>query len=235
MNFVRNSRHRGFALLEALVAIAIIGVTLLLLLQIRNNAVRQYLELGDQHTASWLAEMLMAELISEDLPDPSDEGEDTWYKSGNGDFSRFNDRLNQLNFGRNENWVERETFSKFEFEWTKELIFVGKDFIGNREDMDAWEQPEDERGDAIIEIKDPHSTPAVRLVRVTLRVFLPVKRVLNSEGEHESDAELEKRRSISLVTYVDPNILHKAELEDVDGTTTTNTNTNTNTNNNGGR
>lgn len=211
-----NRRRRGFALIESLIAVVIIGVALLMLLQVRNQAMQQFIELGDQYTGSWLAELKMAELISENLPDPEEDAEDTWFLSGSGDFSEFNARLNDLNYGRNEYWVERDTFSRFEFSWTKELIFVGREFIGTREELDAWEQPEDERGDLMPGIVDPRTKPAARLVRVILKVYLPLPRTTSEEGEEESDLDLERRRTITLVTYVDPATLNTAEIESVD-------------------
>lgn len=221
------ARTRGMVLLEALIAVLLVAVCLLVLLQVRNSAMQQYLQLGDQYTGSWLAELKMAELVSENLPDPADE--DTWYLSGGGDFSDFNARLNDLNYGRNENWAERGTFSKYEFEWKKELIFVGKDFIGTREEMDAWVQPVDDSNEPIIDLKDPHTQPAARLVRVTLKVHLPMPRGRDAQGEEESDYEHEKRRTITLVTYVDPNTMHKAEIESVEPAATTPAPTTTNT------
>lgn len=213
MTSQRMARRRGFALIEAVVAVLIVGVVLLALLQIRNQAMQQYLMMSDQRTGSWLAEMKMAELVSQALPDPADE--DTWSTSGSGDFSDLNNRLNEVNLRGNAVWTERETFSKFEYEWTKELVFIGKDFIGGKAELDAWEAPVDENGELTGE-QSPFDGPLARVVRVTLKVFIPAARQRTAEGDEVSDEVHEKNRTITLVTYVDPNTLHAAEIESID-------------------
>jgi len=216
---VTRARHirsrRGFALIEAVIAVFIVGVVLLVLLQVRNQAMQQYLMTSDQRTGAWLAEMKMAELISQALPDPEDEA--TWDTSGSGDFGDLNTRMNDINLRGNAEWSDRSTFSKFEYEWTKEMVFIGKDFIGSQLDLEAWEQPVDENGDPEI-AQDPNAGPLARVVRVTLIVKVPSARQRNAEGEEVSDEEHEKGRTIKLVTYVDPATLHAAELESVDET-----------------
>ena len=115
--------RRGFALIEVLVAVLFIGVFMLALLQVRNQALYQFLQSGDQHTGAWLAEMKMAEIVSEDLPDPADE--DTWFLEDSGDFAEFDERNNEINAEVNEDWGNRTHFADFEWSYTKELIFVG--------------------------------------------------------------------------------------------------------------
>lgn len=212
-----NRRRRGFALIEAVVAVLIVRAVLLVLLQIRNQAMQQYLMTADQRTGAWLAEMKMAELISQALPDPADE--ETWNSSGNGDFSDLNARMNDISLRGDAAWTERNTFTKYEYEWTKELVFIGKDFIGSREELDAWEQPTDENGDPTTE-QNPNNGPLARVVRVTLKVFIPSARQRNAEGDEVSDEQHNKNRTIKLVTYVDPNTLHAAEIEDIDADNT---------------
>src|SRR5690606_30380563 len=111
------------------------GIFLLALLQVRNQTLHQFLISGDQHSGAWLAEMKMAAQISQKLPDPEDE--DTWLLFDSGDFAYLDDRSNDINRSINEEWYDRTSFSKFEWEVTKELIFIGPDFIGNKEDLDA--------------------------------------------------------------------------------------------------
>ena len=199
-------RHNraGFALIEVLVAVLFMGVFMLALLQVRNQTLHQFLRSDDQHTGAWLAEMKMAELVSQNLPDPEDE--ESWVLFENGDFAEFDDRLNRVNERINENWTERTNFSKFEWECTKELIFIGPDFIGTQEDLDAWEQPLDESGEPTDEA-DPREKAAARVVRVTLTVFLPEPR---PSGVADEEAP-QGRPTIKLVTYVDPAILFQAE------------------------
>ena len=203
-------------MVEALVAIVIIGIALLALLQVRNQTVMRFLDSGDQYTASWLAQMKMAELVSQNLPDPEDI--DTWDDHGAGDFGEFDQRVNELNSQVNEDWVERRTFSKFEYEWTKTMILVGPELTGTREAFEDWE-PEVDSSVAENTEDNPAEQLAARIVRVTLTVMIPMRRGRDGEGEVESDAQLDKRRRIVLVTYVDPSILFDAgEEEDPDGT-----------------
>jgi hypothetical protein len=206
------NRRKGFALIEVLVAVLFIAIFMLVLLQIRNQALYQFIVSGDQHTGAWLAEMKMTELVSQDLPDPADDT--TWMTSGGGDFGDFDDRVNDLNRDINEDWVERSHFAKFEYEWTKELLFIGPNFIGNKEDLDLWEQPLDETtGEAVEGEDDPMEQPAARIVRITLTVFMPEPRA-RADDDKISDEEAEARRkrpSVKLVTYVDPATLFEAE------------------------
>ena len=141
----RTGPRSGFALIEVLVAVLFLAIFLLALLQVRNQALHQFLLSGDQHTGAWLAEMKMAEVVSERLPDPEDE--DTWESSESGDFAYLDDRNNDINRSVNEEWSDRTKFAKFEWSVTKELVFIGPGFIGSREDLDAWEQPLDENGE----------------------------------------------------------------------------------------
>ena len=67
---LRPGRRRGFALLEVMIAVLIMGFALMFLLQIRNQTISSFAESGDQHTAAWLAELKMNEIMSQDLPDP---------------------------------------------------------------------------------------------------------------------------------------------------------------------
>lgn len=227
-------RARGFAMIEALVAVLIIGIALLALLQVRNQTLLRFVESGDAHTGAWLAEMKMNELISQDLPDPEDE--ETWISNGSGDFGDYDTRANAINASVNEGWVERATFAKFEYEWTKELVLVGNEFIGSREQLEAWEAPLDENGDPE-QVDDPRDKPLARVVRVTLKVKTPLRRGRDAEGGEESDEAYEKRREIKLVTYVDPAVVFNAAEEDTEETTESASNGGTNnggTNNGGG-
>ncbi|MCB9931908.1 MAG: hypothetical protein H6841_00640 [Planctomycetes bacterium] len=201
----RRPRNRGgFALVEVLVAVLFMGVFMLALLQVRNQTLHQFLRSGDQHTGAWLAELKMAELISQNLPDPEDE--ESWQIFESGDFAEFDDRLNEINANVNEGWTDRAAFSKFEWECTKELVFVGPSFIGSREDLDLWEQPLDENGEPTTD-KDPREQAAARVVRVTLTVYLPEPKLSGLEDEQAPQG----RPVIKLVTYVDPSILFEAE------------------------
>jgi hypothetical protein len=201
------SRRKGFALIEVLVAVLFIAIFMLVLLQVRNQTIRQFIISGDQHTGAWLAEMKMAELLSQDLPDPEDDT--TWVLSDYGDFGYMDDRLNSVNADVHENWEDRVVCGKFEYEWTKELLFIGPDFIGNKEDLDLWEQPLDETGEPIPGETDPMEKPAARVVRVTLIVYLPEQRF--NAGSAEAEAATGERPTLKLVTYVDPATLFNAE------------------------
>ncbi|MBZ0136327.1 MAG: hypothetical protein K8I27_08140 [Planctomycetes bacterium] len=205
---VSANRRRGFALIEVLVAVLFIGIFLLALLQVRNQALHQFIRSGDHHSGAWLAEMKMAEVISQDLPDP--ENEETWFIQDSGDFAEFDERVNDINGRINENWVERNHFAKFEWEVTKELIFIGPNFIGNDEDLDLWEQPLDDNGDPLDE-GDPREEAAARVVRITLIVYLP--ELPGYEKDEEGDSQPRQRESIKLVTYVDPAVLFNADVE----------------------
>ncbi len=202
----------GFALIEVLIAVVIIGVALLALLQVRNQSIHQFLTIGDQHTASWLAELKMSELVSQDLPDPQDE--ETWEKFDSGDFGYLDKRANELNAAYNPDWVWRDEFAKFEFEWKKEVIFIGREFIGDQWDLEGWEPAVDESGETVDQ-EDPHENPAVRVVRVTLTVYLPEdnsRPAGASEGEGVRKVQIVNGRpAIQLVTYVDPSVLFVAE------------------------
>ena len=199
----RSASHSGFALIEVLVAVLFLAIFLLALLQVRNQALHQFLLSGDQHTGAWLAEMKMAEVVSEKLPDPEDE--DTWSLFESGDFAYLDDRNNEINRSINEEWSDRTSFSKFEWQVTKELVFVGPEFIGNRDDLDAWEQPLDDNGEPTSEA-DPRTKPAARIVRITLIVTLP-----ESKRSQQSEDSTSERPTVKLVTYVDPSILFDAE------------------------
>ncbi|MCA8918102.1 MAG: hypothetical protein KDB68_16850 [Planctomycetes bacterium] len=206
-----SSRRSAFALIEVLVAVLFIGIFMLALLQVRNQALYQFLQSGDQHTGAWLAEMKMAELVSENLPDPEDE--ETWVLSESGDFAEYDDRSNEINAAVNEEWGDRTHFADFEWECTKELIFVGPEFIGTQEDLEYWEQPLDENGDPTDEA-DPNEKPAARLVRITLIVYLPEPKI-RARTDEDSEVEPDRGRpSIKLVTYVDPAILFNAEPDE---------------------
>ena len=209
---IRVTRRHGFALIEVLVAVLFVGVFMLSLLQVRNQALHQFIQSDDQFTGAWLAEMKMAELVAQQLPDPEDE--DTWIMDDYGDFGHFDGRTNDINRTVNEDWVDRTTFAKFEYEWTKELIFIGPDFIGTAEDLDMWEPPLDPYGEVDPLAKDPREEAAARVVRITLTVYLPERRQRDSEGE------ITDRKSIRLVTYVDPSILFEAEPATDDATET---------------
>lgn len=229
----------GFALVEVMIAIAVIGISLLVLLQIRNQALHTFVSSGDQFSASWLAELKMNELVSQDLPDPKDN--ETWELSGSGDFSEFDNRFNELNRRFNEDWEERYSYYKFEYEWTKELVFVGPDFIGSQYDLDEWEVPVDERGQELL-MDDPREKPAVRVVRVTLTVYLPEDSTTRAQSASSSSGSgsqsqvqtVNGRPAIQLVTYVDPNILftaveEEAQAAEAENTTPENTGNNTGT------
>lgn len=207
----RRQHRAAFALIEVLVAVLFIGVFMLALLQVRNQALHSFITSSDQHTGAWLAELKMAELVSQDLPDPSDtENVEGWGYSGSGDFAYLDDRVNDINDRINEEWVTRETFSKFEYEWTKELIFIGPDFIGDQYEIENWEPPIDDYGEELEE-DDPLEKPAARVVRVTLVVKLPMH---GREAEtYEEEVQQRDRRTIKLVTYVDPAALYQPSHE----------------------
>ena len=203
-------QRKSFALIEVMVAVLFIGIFLLALLQVRNQALHQFLKSGDQHSGAWLAELKMAEVISQQLPDP--ENEDTWVMFDSGNFAEFDERTNDVNAQVNEDWVDRNHFARFEWEVTKELIFVGPNFIGNDEDLEYWEEPVDEYGDPLDE-DDPREQPAARLVRITLIVYLPELPGQQVEDEY-GDMRPQERQSIKLVTYVDPAVVFNADIED---------------------
>ena len=204
-------QRKGFALIEVMVAVLFIGIFLLALLQVRNQTLHQFIRSGDQHSGAWLAEMKMAEVVSQNLPDP--EEEDTWVITDNGDFAEYDERVNEVNASVNEDWVERTHFAEFEWEVTKELIFVGPNFIGNEEDLELWEAPVDENGDPLDE-DDPREQAAARLVRITLIVYLPENPAAQQDEDEDGEFVPQGRDSIKLVTYVDPNILYNAEIEE---------------------
>lgn len=210
---MKRPRTSGFALIEVLVATLVMAVALITLLQVQSQTEVAFLTAGDKHTGAWLAELKMNELISEYLPNPEDE--ETWELTGGGDFSELDYRLNALNLSVNPDWEERYTFQEFEYEWRKELIFVGADFIGNQFDLDAWEEPLDERGQVLSTVEDPREKPAARVVRVTLTVFLP-DRVQARQASRDDEAAMGNRgqQTIKLVTYVDPAIVFDAETNE---------------------
>jgi prepilin-type N-terminal cleavage/methylation domain-containing protein len=214
--FALSRAKRGFALLEVMVAVLIMGIALLFLLQVRNQTITAYNDSGDQRTAAWLAELKMNEILSERLPDPEDP--DTYIIEDSGNFAEFDARMNDFNRRTNEKWVEKNYLARFEYKWTKELIFVGQQFTGNKDDLDNWEQPLDDAGEPTDE-KDPRTQPAARVVRVTLEVTMPLAVQRDEEGGLESETALQKRRSVKLVTYLDPAQLKKPAAE----TTTTGT------------
>mgnify|MGYP001161528319 FL=1 len=226
MKTPRTSRS-GVALIEVLMAILFIGVFLLALLQIRNQSIRQFLITGDQYTASWLAEMKMNELISEDLPDPMNDQELPWDTGWiEGDFADFDERVNSLNASVYKDWTDRATFARFTYRYRKELIFVGPEFIGTKDELEVWEPPLDAEGNAPeldaegnpIGVDDPREQPTARLIRITLQVDIPQ---LGDASRDEAEEEAidprtgtrarKQSRVIHLVTYVDPDILYEAE------------------------
>ena len=206
---------QGFALLEVMVAVLIMGIALLFLLQVRNQTISAYNDSGDARTAAWLAELKMNEILSERLPNPEDE--DTYIIEDSGNFGSYDARVNDFNRRSSESWVDKNYLARFEYKWTKELIFVGQQFTGNKDDLDNWEQPLDASGEPTDE-KDPRTQPAARIVRVTLEVTMPLAVQRDAEGGLESETALQKRRSIKLVTYLDPSTLKKAPAETTGGT-----------------
>lgn len=205
----RSTAIRGVALVEVLVATAIMSVTLITLLQIQTQTEAKFIAAGDKHTGAWLAELKMNELLSEYLPNPEDE--ETWELTGGGDFSELDYRQNAINLTVNPNWEERYYFELFEYEWRKELVFIGADFIGSQFDLDAWEQPLDERGQPLETLDDPREKAMARVVRVTLTVYLPRRaQAAASEGEG-AGAGRGDQQTIRLVTYIDPAIVFDAE------------------------
>ncbi|MCF6228467.1 MAG: hypothetical protein L3J82_07405 [Planctomycetes bacterium] len=200
---VSRQKHRAFMLLEVLVATMLIGVALLYLLQVQNQTLVQFMESKHDNTGVWLAEMKMAELMAEDLPDPSEPG--TFETSDSGDFEFMDDRYNEVNSEINDNWKDREIYYQYKYEWSKELIFIGSDFIGAQEDLDNWEPSEDasNSGEDAIADEDPNSKPAARVVRITLKVY------------HE-DNKGKVDPITTLVTYVDPAMLYEAGEEEED-------------------
>ncbi len=203
-----------------MVAVLIMGIALLFLLQVRNQTISAYNDSGDSRTAAWLAELKMNEILSERLPDPEDE--DTFIIEDSGDFGSYDARVNDFNRRASESWGDKSYLSRFEYKWTKELIFVGQTFTGNKDDLDNWEQPLDDAGEPTDE-KDPRTQPAARVVRVTLEVTMPLAVQRDAEGGLESESALQKRRSIKLVTYLDPAQLKKpvAETTGTSGTSGT--------------
>lgn len=209
-----NSKQRkrtkgGFLLIEVLIAVVILGIVLLSLLQVRNTSFNKFINSNDRHTGAWLADMKMSELMAENLPDPSDAA--TFELSGSGDFGYLDDRYNDANSEINDNWEDRENFQKFTFEWTKELIFIGQDFIGSQDDLAEWEPSESavSGGDEAIEDEDPNNKPAARVVRITLRIIMP-------DRSKKSDESGPPDNIIELITYVDPKMLFEAAEEDED-------------------
>ncbi|MEE9311438.1 MAG: hypothetical protein V3V10_03390 [Planctomycetota bacterium] len=200
---ITRKKHRAFMLLEVLVATMLIGVILLYLLQIRNQTLVQFLHSSHDNTGVWLAEMKMAELMAEDLPDPSEP--DTFETGDSGDFEYMDERYNDVNSEINENWKERDIYIQYKFEWTKELIFIGSDFIGTQENLDNWEPSEEasDSGEEAVADEDPNNKPAARVVRITLKVY------------HE-DTKGKVDPITTLVTYVDPAMLYEAGEEEED-------------------
>ena len=100
-----------------MIAILIMGLALLFLLQVRNQTITAFTDSGDQHTAAWLAEMKMNELLCQRLPDPEDP--DTFFDEDSGDFRELDGRLHDFNRLVNPTWVERDYLGKFTYHWTK--------------------------------------------------------------------------------------------------------------------
>jgi prepilin-type N-terminal cleavage/methylation domain-containing protein len=211
-------RRHGFALIEVVVAVLIIGISLLALLQIRNESMYKFIANGDQHTGAWLAELKMNELVAQDLPDPEDE--ETWELFGSGDFADYDIRVDELNRAVNPEWEDRYSFARFEYEWKKELVFIGPEFIGSKYELEEWEEPVDTFGEPT-GIEDPRTKPAVRVVRVTLTVFMPEGlKPPESSATPTPNARrvqmVDGRPAIRLVTYVDPTILFNAAEDTVE-------------------
>jgi prepilin-type N-terminal cleavage/methylation domain-containing protein len=215
----RQSRRRrsGFSLVEVLIAVVLIGLSLVPLLMARAGYFHKFVQSSDQFSASWLAAKKMQELLSENLPDPEDDA--TWELNGWGDFGYMDNVLNDYNRNYNEDWVDRANFGRFEYEWSKALIFVGREFIGSALDLEEWEEPLDESGFPIPATEDPREQPAARVVRVVLTVFLP----LGNNEDPASYAErnpktqmINGRPAIQLVTYVDPSILFDGARDEAD-------------------
>ncbi|MHC4839401.1 MAG: type IV pilus modification PilV family protein [Planctomycetota bacterium] len=204
---ILRQQRRGFMLLEVLVASMIIAIALVALLQIQMQSMNQFLESSHKSTGVWLANMKMAELMAENLPDPSEP--DTYESSDFGDFEYLDERYNTLNSDLNEDWTDRSIYAQFKYEWTKELIFIGTDFIGNQESIETWEPTQEtlDAGDAAVEDEDPANNPAARVVRITLKVFHE-----DNKGKVDPITEL--------VTYVDPKMLYEAAEEEEDPTGT---------------
>lgn len=217
LNFeLKRGAKRGFALLEVMVAVLIMGIALLFLLQVRNQTITAFNESGDSRTAAWLAELKMNEILSERLPDPEDA--ETFIIEDSGTFAEMDNRVNEFNRRASEKWYDREYLARFEYKWTKELIIVSQDFIGSKDDLDNWEQPLDASGEPT-EDKDPRTQVGARVIRVTLEVMMPLAAQRDAEGGLESESALQKRRSIKLVTYLDPYTLKKpAESATTSGT-----------------
>jgi prepilin-type N-terminal cleavage/methylation domain-containing protein len=203
----RIGRRKGFTLIEVVVAVLIIGVALVTLIAIRASAFHMFIQSNDQFTGAWLAELKMQELISQRLPDP--EQEDTWDDEGYGDFTEYDHRVNELNRRYNPDWVDRVTFGRFEYHWRKEVVFIGTNFIGSRYDIETWEQPIDDFGQ-VIEEDDPRESPAARVVRITLTVFLPLddhEELSTYIQRNPNTPVVDGRPALRLVTYVDPAVL----------------------------
>lgn len=212
MTYPRRHHRSAFALIEVLVAVVFISVFVFALMQSFNQALLEFMESSDQHSGAWLAELKMAELVSQELPDPTDEERaDSWILTGRGDFAYMDGRLNEINQLANEEWAERNYFADFTYEWSKELIFVGPEFIGTDEDLYNYEQPVDEYNQPLPNETDPRTELAARLVRVTLIVRLPDR---NREAEtYEEEQRLSDETTIKLVTYVDPSSLYSIREE----------------------
>lgn len=221
----RQSR-RGFSLLEALIACLIMAVVLMGMLDVRNNSIRWFTLSGDQYTAAWLAEMKMNELMSERLPDPSKE--DTYSDADNGNFGEYDERVNSLNRTYNQKWTDRLYFEQFTYEWKKELIFVGQDFSGLQTDLEAWEPELDSYGQPTGD--DPRTKPMARVVRIALVVKRPLARGVTADGEDEPEDQWDKRRTLRLVSYVDPATLFGGKAAATDPAPTPNPTPNPNPN-----
>jgi type II secretory pathway pseudopilin PulG len=212
----RTDNQQGIALIEVVVAVLLFAVAVVTLLGIQVQLIRGFNLAGDSHTAAWLAELKMEELLSQNLPDPNDE--ETWELTGGGDFSEFDAWSNSVHESIREDWQWRSSFANFEYRYRKELVFVGPEFIGSRYELEGWEDPTD-RYSSDIPVNNPLEQPAARIVRVTLIVYLPegyAPRGDQTGGDQSRYQMIDGRPAIRMVTYVDPGVLMDAISEEAE-------------------
>jgi MSHA pilin protein MshD len=104
----KNARRRGATLVEVVMAIFVMGVILVGALSLAGAAIRSRRVAADQNTGAYLADELMAEIMSLPYADPEDGGANRGLDSGEGNATRADfDDVDDY-----ENWTENEIQEK---------------------------------------------------------------------------------------------------------------------------
>ncbi len=95
------NRNRGFTLLEVLVALLVFGLIATAAAEVGSNYISSFERVRDKTLAGWLAENRVNELrLQEQLPDISDNSEDT-------DYGNYRGRVTTVGLGTAEPTMRR--------------------------------------------------------------------------------------------------------------------------------